>query len=96
MLGYLVAEAQAADIVVPRTERGYHPVCAVCTRACRDAVARRLDRQDFRMTGLFEKMRVRVVDSSDQERFGNTDRLLANVNTPVAFDDLEALLGHKL
>ena len=48
------------------------------------------------MTGLFEEMRVRVVDSCDLERFGNTDRLLANVNTPVEFDDLEAFLGHKL
>jgi molybdopterin-guanine dinucleotide biosynthesis protein A len=68
----------------------------VYTRTCRNAVAGRLDRRDFTMTGLFEDMRVRVMDSSDLERFGNTDRLLANVNTPVEFDELEALLGHKL
>jgi hypothetical protein len=48
------------------------------------------------MTGLLEGMRVRVIDSSDLEPFGNSDRLLANVNTPVEFNELEALLGHKL
>jgi molybdopterin-guanine dinucleotide biosynthesis protein A len=84
-----------ADIVVPWTERGYHPLCAVYTRACRSAVARRLDRRDMTMTGLFEDMRVRVIESGDLERFGNTDRLLANVNTPAEFDELEALLSHK-
>jgi molybdopterin-guanine dinucleotide biosynthesis protein A len=96
LLAYLVAEAQHADIVVPRTKRGYYPLCAVYTRTCRNTVAGRLDRRDFTMTGLFEDMRVRVMDSSDLERFSNTDRLLANVNTPVEFDELEALLGHKL
>jgi molybdopterin-guanine dinucleotide biosynthesis protein A len=68
----------------------------VYARACRNAVARRLDRRDLTMTGLLEGMRVRVIDSSDLEPFGNSDRLLANVNTPVEFNELEALLGHKL
>jgi hypothetical protein len=48
------------------------------------------------MIGLFEDMRVRVMDSSDLEPFGHSDRLLANVNTPVEFEELEALLSHKL
>jgi molybdopterin-guanine dinucleotide biosynthesis protein A len=68
----------------------------VYTRACQNAVARRFDRRDLTMTGLFEDMRVRVMDSSDLEPFGSSDRLLANVNTPVEFNELEALLGHKL
>ena len=29
-----LALAADADVVVPRTERGYHPLCAVYTRAC--------------------------------------------------------------
>src|SRR5262245_51406482 len=36
-------EASAGvDVVVPRTERGYHPLCAVYTRACLEPIARRL------------------------------------------------------
>jgi molybdopterin-guanine dinucleotide biosynthesis protein A len=62
-------------------------------RPCRNAAAARLDRRDCTMTGLFEDMQVRVMDSSDLERFGSTDRFLANVNTPVELDEL---LGHEL
>jgi molybdenum cofactor guanylyltransferase len=94
-LEFLLGQGQNADIVVPRTERGYHPLCAVYGRACRDAVARRLDRRELKMTGLFDDVRVQAIERSAIERFGTTDRLLANVNTPAEFDELEALLSHK-
>ena len=48
------------------------------------------------MTRLFDDMRVRVVETAELERFGDTARLFANVNTPAEFHGLEALLGHKL
>jgi hypothetical protein len=56
---------------VPRTDRGYHPLCA-------------------------EAVRTRVIEPEDVERFGPAPRLLAVVSTPAEFDELEALLGHKL
>src|SRR5262245_35696810 len=37
----LFDELQDADIVVTQTDRGYHPLCAVYTRACVDPIARR-------------------------------------------------------
>src|SRR5437870_400796 len=39
---YLFSLAGDAQIVVPRTERGYHPLCAVYARACLGPVATRL------------------------------------------------------
>jgi molybdopterin-guanine dinucleotide biosynthesis protein A len=41
-------------------------------------------------------MRTHVVPVDDIRRFGDPDRLLANVNTPADYADLEALQGHKL
>jgi len=96
LLAHLAQLADEADIVVPRTERGYHPLCAVYTRACLPALARRLERRELRMTGLFDDVRVRVVEKHELERFGDTARLVANVNTPAEFDELESLLGHNL
>jgi molybdopterin-guanine dinucleotide biosynthesis protein A len=96
LLSYMVTLSASADIVVPMTERGYHPLCAIYTRACATAVARRLARREWRMTGLFDELRVRVVDGHELERFGDTARLLANVNTPAELDELRTLLGHKL
>jgi molybdopterin-guanine dinucleotide biosynthesis protein A len=96
LLAHMLKLAARADIVVPRTERGYHPLCAVYTRACLPALERRLERGELRMTGLFDDVRVRVVEKRELERFGDTARLLANVNTPAEFDELESLLGHNL
>jgi molybdopterin-guanine dinucleotide biosynthesis protein A len=104
LLAYMIELAADADIVVPLTERGYHPLCAVYTRACRHPVTRRLerhrerrlDRGELRMTKLFDDVRVRVVETAELVRFGATARLFANVNTPAECHELEALLGHKL
>ena len=49
------------------------------------------------MTDLLEDLRVRVVDGrGDSTRSAIADRLLANVNTPADYAELEALQGHKL
>ena len=95
LASYLVSLAAAADIVVPRTERGYHPLCAVYARACVDAVTRRLGARRLKMTDLFGAVRTRVVAPAELVPLGG-ERLLANVNTPAEFADLEALRGHKL
>jgi molybdopterin-guanine dinucleotide biosynthesis protein A len=94
-VAYLVSQAGGVDAVVPRTDRGYHPLCAVYTRACRPIVSERLARRALALAGVVESVRTRVIEPEDVERFGPARRLLANVNTPGEFDELEALLGHN-
>jgi molybdopterin-guanine dinucleotide biosynthesis protein A len=77
-------------------DRGYHPLCDVYTPACQAVVSERLFERRLAMAGLVEAVRTRVIEPEDVERFGPGRRLLANVNTPAEFDELEALLGHKL
>jgi molybdopterin-guanine dinucleotide biosynthesis protein A len=96
LLGHLLGLAAEAQAVVPRTERGYHPLCAAYSRTCREAVTRRLEAHQLSMVGLLEEVRVRIVGLREIERFGAADRLLANVNTPAQFDAIETHLGHKL
>jgi molybdenum cofactor guanylyltransferase len=95
LAAYLLTLAGDADAVVPRTERGYHPLCAVYGRACLPAVERRLAERRLKMLDLLHDLRVRDVTAGDLGRFGNCDRLLANVNTPAEYASLEALQGHK-
>jgi molybdopterin-guanine dinucleotide biosynthesis protein A len=95
-LAYLLSLAAGADIVVPQTERGYHPLCAVYTRACLEPVAARLADRRLRMRELVDSMRTRVVPIDEIRQFGDPDRLLANVNTPADYAGLETLQGHKL
>jgi molybdopterin-guanine dinucleotide biosynthesis protein A len=94
-LKYLVSLAPYADAVVPRTERGYHPLCAVYTRACAPAVERAVAAGRLRMIDMLNELVVRDVAADEIERFGPRAGLLANVNSPSEFEELEALPGHK-
>ena len=96
LIEYLCELAGTADLVVPRTERGYHPLSAVYTRACLEPLARRLAARQLTMRFLLDDVRVRVVTADEIEKFGDRHRLLANVNTPAEYAGLEALQGHKL
>jgi molybdenum cofactor guanylyltransferase len=89
---HLLDLARDADVdaVVPRTERGLHPLCAVYTRACREPLARRLAAGSLQMKGLLDDVRVRVIEAEDIDVFGDRHRLLANVNTPADYASLEA------
>jgi molybdopterin-guanine dinucleotide biosynthesis protein A len=96
LLRHLLDCAASADAVVPRTARGYHPLCAVYSPACLAPAARRLAAGQLAMRGLLEDVRVRVVPAEEIARFGDPNRLLANVNTPDDYRDLDAVQIHQL
>ena len=96
LLAYLAGLAGDADAVVPQTARGYHPLCAAYTRACIEPLARRLADGRLKMIDLLVDVRVRVVTSEELDRFGDHDRLFANLNTPAEYNRFEALQGHEL
>jgi len=94
MLAHLIHLRGDADAVVPRTERGYHPLCAVYAQSCRRPVERRLDEGSLRMQDLLGELKVQVVSERELDAFGESDRLLANVNTLADLDALESLRNH--
>jgi molybdopterin-guanine dinucleotide biosynthesis protein A len=93
---HLLSLAGDADAVVPQTERGYHPLCAVYTRACLEPAAAQLADRRLKMLEFLDRVRMRAVPIEEIRRFGAPDRLLANVNTPADYAGLETLQGHKL
>jgi molybdopterin-guanine dinucleotide biosynthesis protein A len=95
-LAHLLALTGKADAVVPRTDRGYHPLCAAYTPACIEPIARRLADGRLKMTGLFNDFRVRVVTTEEMRASGDPGTLVASVNTPAEYRDLEARQGHEL
>jgi len=96
LLEYLIRQLADtdADAVVPRTERGYHPLCAVYAQSCRTAVQRHLEAGSLRLQDLLADLTIRVVGESDLLRFGEADRLLANVNSQADLDALESFQNH--
>jgi molybdenum cofactor guanylyltransferase len=94
-LRFLTTLTPGYDVVVPRTARGYHPLCAVYTRRCAEPVARRLAADQLTMIGLLEELRARVVLAEEIAAFGDPDRLLSNLNTPDEFEAVEDLQDHR-
>jgi len=92
---YLLDLAREADMVVPRTQRGYHPLCGVYTRACLSPLARRLAERKLKMIDILPDVRARIVTADEIDRFGSRHQLLANVNTPAEYAGLDAFHGHK-
>src|SRR4051812_11246123 len=93
---YLLSLAADAAVVVPQTDRGYHPLCAVYTRVCLEPVAARLAQRRLALRDLFADVPTRIVTIAEMSRFGAPSRLLANVNTPDEYAGLDALQSHKL
>jgi molybdopterin-guanine dinucleotide biosynthesis protein A len=93
---YLLSLAGEAAVVVPQTDRGYHPLCAVYTRACLEPVAARIAERRLALHGLFADVPTRIVTPAEMSRFGAPSRLLANVNTPDEYAGLDAFQSHKL
>ncbi len=90
LLRRLVALAEGVDGAVPRTDRGYHPLCAAYARACLAVVARHLAEDRLKLTGLVDDLNVRTLDGDALAAFGDPRRLLANLNTPEDFHVIAA------
>jgi molybdopterin-guanine dinucleotide biosynthesis protein A len=90
LLRHLLVLTSGADAVVPRTEHGYHPLCAAYTPACIKPIARRLAEGRLKMIDLFDDVRVRIVTAEEIDALGDHRRLLANVNTPAQYRSIAA------
>jgi molybdopterin-guanine dinucleotide biosynthesis protein A len=95
LISHLLSLAHTADVVVPRTDRGYHPLCAVYTRACLEPIARLLADGRLKVMNILDEVRVRVVAAQELDRFGECHRLLSNVNTPVEHAALQDSQGSR-
>jgi molybdopterin-guanine dinucleotide biosynthesis protein A len=96
LLAFLARLTSEADAVVPRTARGFHPLCAAYKQTCRPVVARRLTAGHLALAGLLDEVRVRAVDVNELQTFGDPETLLANINTPADYDDAGAPERHKV
>jgi molybdopterin-guanine dinucleotide biosynthesis protein A len=76
-----VQEAQA-EVGVPRTADGYHPLCAVYARTLLPRVAERVARQDLEMAGLIRATHRVEIGPDELVRFDPEALMLCNVNTP--------------
>jgi molybdopterin-guanine dinucleotide biosynthesis protein A len=84
-LSHVMNAARTADLAVPRSADGYHPLCACYTEACVGPIRQRLDAGQLKVIDLFGDVRVHAIEPETIATFDPDGLLLLNVNTP---DDL--------
>ncbi len=75
-----------ADLVIPRTSRGYEPLCAVYSRACAPPILERLRRGELEASRLPEGVRVAEVGPETLAAYDPDGLLFVNVNTPHDYE----------
>ena len=84
LLVYLADIGRTADIVIPRTARGYEPLCAMYARRTADALLQLVDEKRFALSEVarLPGLTIREVGRDEFGRFGPEEVLFFNVNTP--------------
>ncbi len=81
MLG-LAGGAEGAQAVIPEHGGLIEPLCAVYTRACREPMVHRLEEGNPRVRLVLDELKTRYVREPEYSRFGATERLFFNINSP--------------
>jgi molybdopterin-guanine dinucleotide biosynthesis protein A len=87
LLAHLVSVGRSVDIAIPRTARGYEPLCATYSRRSASELRRLIDERRFRLSDVagIPGLNVHEVGRDELEPFGPEEVLFFNLNTP---DDL--------
>jgi molybdopterin-guanine dinucleotide biosynthesis protein A len=95
LIGYM-AERRDGDLVIPRSRRGYEPLCAVYGSICAAPIRQRIDAGMLQASQLPEGVRVVEIGPEIIERYDPGDLMFVNVNTPHDFahaQDLSASMA---
>jgi molybdopterin-guanine dinucleotide biosynthesis protein A len=99
LLRHLVAAApvDAVDVVIPRTQRGVEPLCALYRRRALERLADQVAGGDYALRHLVadtaERMtplRVHCIEEAVLTRWGMPEHLFSNLNTPQDIERFES------
>lgn len=74
--------AEDGDVVIPRTARGYEPLCAIYTKACAERIRERIEHGELQASVLPVGVRVVELGPDVLAAIDPSGWMLANVNTP--------------
>jgi molybdopterin-guanine dinucleotide biosynthesis protein A len=81
--------------VIPRTVRGYEPLCAVYTRTCLASIRARLERRELEASRLPEGVRVIEIGPETLAAYDPDGLLFMNVNTPHDYERAQEMLEER-
>jgi molybdopterin-guanine dinucleotide biosynthesis protein A len=78
----LVSSIGKYDAVIPETDDGYHPLCAVYTKNCLPVFEEALNKGLYSVSRSLKNLNVKYLQITDTEEIKN----LLNINTPEEYD----------
>jgi len=81
LLRLLIDLSDGYDVVIPQSEGGYEPLCAVYSRNCLDPIRSQLEQDNLRVQAFFPEVRVKVVDQELLRPYDPEGRAFFNINT---------------
>lgn len=78
-----------ADIIVPETSDGFHPLFAVYSKTCLPFIEDMIRRENYKVTGFFDKANVYYMKEEEIKRYDSGMVSLMNINTPEDFEGLK-------
>jgi molybdenum cofactor guanylyltransferase len=84
---HLVEVGRAADIAIPRTARGYEPLCATYSRRSEAELLRLIEEKRFKLgdVACIPGLIIREIGRAELEPFGPEEVLFFNINTPADY-----------
>jgi molybdopterin-guanine dinucleotide biosynthesis protein A len=78
------------DIVVPHFDNHFQPLCSIYAKRCLPAIESQLDREDYKIINIFDRMRTKRVPARKLKQADPQMLSFYNINTPT---DYEACLN---
>ena len=94
-LRLLVSRLGSHEALVPRSDAGLEPLCAVYTRACLPAIEAALDRGERFMAAFHDEADVGFLEFDEWRHCDPDGLLLANLNTPEDYERAAARLDPR-
>jgi molybdopterin-guanine dinucleotide biosynthesis protein A len=93
LLRYLIEQADAYDVVIPRSEDGrLQPLCALYARSCLTEVISLIESGEAKPRALFPRVRTRIVEWSEISSLPGAELLFFDMNTPESYEQARTLL----
>lgn len=83
-LRYMTRQAEGHDVVIPVSDQGYEPLCAVYAKTCAGPIEANLRAGRLKVVGFFDRVRVREITPDDTPLYD--PRMWFNVNTPEEYE----------
>lgn len=83
----LEAAGDDTDVVIPKTENGLEPLCALYSRRCLAPISHQLEQGDFRIRSFFQRVKVRHIPENQLRQADPDLRSFFNINTPEDFEN---------